>query len=67
MANPIKIRRWVLFLLGIVVFNFPIVELMSRDYHVAGIPGLYFSVFLCWGLFILLIRQWSESDKPGRP
>jgi hypothetical protein len=67
MANQTKIRLLVLFLLGVVLFNFPIVELMSRDYTVAGIPGLYFSLFLCWGLFIWLIKRWTEPEKPSRP
>lgn len=44
-----------LFLLGCVLFNFPVLSLFNLDMTIGRIPFLFLFMFLGWGLFILLI------------
>jgi hypothetical protein len=60
--NEIKGRRMVgLFLLGLLLFNFPILSLFDRTDFFYGIPILYLYLFLSWILFILLIFLIAQS------
>lgn len=43
------------FLLGIVLFNFPILALFNVVNTVFGVPVLYAYLFLAWALLILLM------------
>ncbi len=43
------------FLLGIVLFNFPILALFNVANTVFGVPVLYAYLFLAWALLILLM------------
>lgn len=44
-----------LFLLGCVLFNYPILSIFNLDVSIMRIPFLFLYIFLGWGLFILLI------------
>jgi hypothetical protein len=44
-----------LFLLGCVLFNFPVLSLFNLEVFIWNIPILFLYVFFGWGLFILLI------------
>ena len=44
-----------LFLLGWVVFNFPILSLFDLDRMIFGIPLLYVYIFGAWALLIVLM------------
>ena len=44
-----------LFILGWVIFNYPILSLFNREIFVFGIPLLYVFLFLGWGLFIVFL------------
>ncbi len=60
-------RRLVgLFLLGMLLFNFPLLYLFNRPELVLGIPVLYLYLFVAWSLVILLILTISRA-KPGEP
>ena len=48
-------RLAALFLLGAVLFNYPILSLANLNRMVWGIPLLYFYLFSVWGLLILLM------------
>ncbi|MGD8368831.1 MAG: hypothetical protein PVG78_14425 [Desulfobacterales bacterium] len=61
-----KARRLVgLFLLGAVLFNYPILSLVNRDSLLFGIPILYLYLFGVWAVLILLIARVTGSAKPG--
>jgi hypothetical protein len=65
--DKIKGRRLVgLFLLGMLLFNFPLLCLFNRAVLVLGIPVLYLYLFSMWSLIILLMRIiiQSKSDAP---
>ena len=54
--ESLKSKRLVgLFLLGFVLFNYPILSLFNLDTNWFGIPVLYLYVFVSWLLLILLI------------
>jgi hypothetical protein len=60
-------RRLVgLFLLGLLLFNFPLLHLFNRPVLALGIPVLYLYLFSAWSLVILLILVISRS-KPDTP
>ncbi len=62
--DKINGRRLVgLFLLGMLLFNFPLLSLFNRPILVLGIPVLYLYLFAVWSLIILLILIISSS-KP---
>lgn len=65
--DKINGRRLVgLFLLGTLLFNFPLLHLFNRPVLVLGIPVLYLYLFATWSLIILLILivSRSKTDKP---
>jgi hypothetical protein len=58
-------RRLVgLFLLGALLFNFPLLSLFNRQVLVFGIPILYLYIFAAWSLIIFLVLIISRS-RPG--
>ncbi len=48
-------RLVALFLLGCLLFNFPLLSLFTGDIRVWGIPLIYFYVFAAWGIIIGLM------------
>ncbi|WP_419655377.1 uncharacterized protein Dvar_44580 [Desulfosarcina variabilis str. Montpellier] len=65
--DKINGRRLVgLFLLGMLLYNYPLLCLFNRPILVCGIPLLYFYLFGVWTLIILLmlIISRSKSDVP---
>lgn len=50
-------RLIALFLLGNVLFNYPVLALFNRPDTVFGIPVLYAYVFGAWALFIVLLAR----------
>lgn len=53
-------RLVALFLLGCLLFNFPLLALFNRDGEVFGIPLLYAYVFAAWLALILLMALAAE-------
>ncbi len=47
-------RLIAVFLLGCLLFNYPLLYLFNIDHYVFGIPLLYIYMFSAWGLLILL-------------
>ncbi len=55
-----------LFLLGAILFNFPLLYLFESATLIAGIPLLYLYLFVCWAAFILcaaLIIERPEKNS----
>jgi hypothetical protein len=48
-------RLIALFLLGALLFNYPLFALFASSRHVAGIPLLHVYVFVAWALLIALM------------
>ncbi|MCC5937794.1 MAG: hypothetical protein JJU34_10990 [Lunatimonas sp.] len=52
------------FLLGLVVFNYPLITLFDRGGTVWGIPVLFFSVFASWlGLILITYAALRSRDN----
>lgn len=65
--DKINGRRLVgLFLLGLLLFNYPLLHLFNRPTLAFGIPVLYLYLFTAWSLIIFLILMISRS-KPDTP
>ncbi|WP_319409980.1 hypothetical protein [uncultured Desulfosarcina sp.] len=65
--DKINARRLVgIFLLGMLLFNFPLLYLFNRPLLTLGIPLLYLYLFATWSLiiFLMLIISRSRSDTP---
>lgn len=63
MSKPsIKAQRLaVLFALGCLLFNYPILALFNRPVFVGSIPLLYVYVFAAWALLIALLALAIET------
>jgi predicted permease len=57
-------RLAALFLLGCVLFNYPLLALFNRASEVLGIPLLYAFIFGAWLLLIVLMAIAIESRDP---
>ena len=56
-------RLVALFLLGVLLFNYPLLALFNRAGEVFGIPVLYVSIFVCWALLIALPALVVERSR----
>ena len=54
-------RLAALFLLGLLLFNYPLLTLFAGSLRVFGIPVLYFYVFAVWALLIGLMALVVEK------
>jgi hypothetical protein len=54
-------RLVALFLLGNLLFNYPLLALFNQPYMVLGIPVLYAYVFGAWALLIALLAYVVEK------
>lgn len=52
-----------LFLLGMLLFNYPLLALFNVQGQVFGVPVLYAYVFAAWGLLICLVALVMERDR----
>jgi hypothetical protein len=57
-------RLIALFLLGIVLLNYPLLSLFNQPLLICGIPLLYGYIFVVWALLIALVRLTVGSSKP---
>ena len=51
------------FLLGVLLFNYPLLALFNRDVSAFGIPLLYAYIFLAWTLLIGLLALVTEASR----
>jgi hypothetical protein len=49
-----------LFLLGVLLFNYPVLALFNVQGSVFGVPILYAYIFVAWGLLIALVAAVME-------
>jgi hypothetical protein len=56
-------RLVAVFLLGLVLLNYPVLVLFARDATVAGIPLLYAYVFVAWVVIVALMAVVVERAQ----
>jgi len=56
-------RLVAVFLLGLLLFNYPLLALFCRPGQLAGIPLIYAYVFLAWALVIGLLAWAVERPR----
>ena len=55
-----------LFVLALLLLNFPIIGILGREQLIAGLPALYFYFFFVWILLIILIALIVNArDRKG--
>ena len=55
-SDSVKNKRLVgLFLLGCVLFNYPILYLFNLEFFLLGLPLIYIYMFVVWSLLIIAI------------
>lgn len=57
-------RLVALFLLGCLLFNFPLLSLFAGSSRVWGIPTVYFYIFAAWAAIIGLMALIIERKDP---
>ena len=58
-------RLAAIFLLGCVLFNYPLIALFNKPGEIADIPLLYFFLFGAWALLIVLLARLMEARDEG--
>lgn len=58
-------RLVVLFILGVLVLNYPILYLFGSNAMWLGIPALYLYLFACWFVLIVLLAVLVERRPVG--
>ncbi|HTP96387.1 MAG TPA: hypothetical protein VMK05_11080 [Burkholderiales bacterium] len=53
-------RLIAVFLLGCILFNYPLLSLFSGDQHVFGVPLLFVFLFASWVFLIVLMALITE-------
>ncbi|MEM1126632.1 MAG: hypothetical protein AAGI71_08275 [Bacteroidota bacterium] len=59
-------RLLALFVLGVLFFTFPFLDLFNRPLWVGSVPLLYVYLFGAWGLLVLLLRYVVTQAPTGR-
>ena len=55
-----------LFLLGCLLFSYPLLAVFNVRATVLGIPLIYAYLFAAWALVIILVAAIMERPEPGR-
>jgi len=65
MNQPKNTGQWliVLFCIGLLLFNYPLLALYSKSETVAGIPFFYVALFLAWAALIGLVAFVIERQS----
>ncbi len=56
-------RRAALFVLGCLLFNYPVLSLFNVPADIFGVPVLYAFIFAAWTLLIALMAFAAESRR----
>jgi hypothetical protein len=56
-------RLFALFLLGCVLFNFPVMHVFNRGDHIFGVPVMYAYLMTAWFGFIAFLMLATEDRK----
>ncbi len=58
-------RLIVLFILGVIILNYPILHLFGAGTLWLGLPVLYLYLFFCWLVLIILVALLMERRPSG--
>jgi hypothetical protein len=59
-----KGQRFVaLCMLGLLLFNYPVLALFNVPATLFGVPALYAYIFIAWAVLIALMARLAESDR----
>lgn len=58
-------RLLLLFAVGVLAFNYPLLSLVSRDVTVGGVPLLYAALFALWGALIGATAWIMRGERDG--
>ncbi|SHK02772.1 hypothetical protein [Rhodothermus profundi] len=58
-----RARLVALFVLGLLLMNFPLLSLFSQDHLVLGVPVLYLYLYGTWGVIIGLLVWLMEGRR----
>ena len=63
-ASGAREQRFIaLFILGCLLFNYPVLSLFNVAAEVAGVPVLYAYLFAAWTLLVALLAYAAESRR----
>jgi len=62
-TNDRSLKLISIFLMGVMLFNFPLVSLFSREGLFLGLPKLYWYFFVVWGSIIALTAWVARPAK----
>ncbi len=63
-GETVRTKRLIgLFLLGYLLFNYPLISLVNIPSRIGGIPLLYAYIFGAWILIIFLVALISSRDS----
>lgn len=65
--GTIGARSVALFLLGLVLFNPPLMTVFAVEGLVLGVPLLYLYLFVAWGVLIALVRLAARRNAGAAP
>jgi hypothetical protein len=63
MLQKRKETRWAVFMIGIILINYPILSIFNRSEIVLGVPLTYFYLFLLWLLMIIFTYIMTIKQK----
>ena len=55
--------RWAIFIIGIVLINFPLISVFNKSDLVFGVPLTYFYLFLIWMMMIVFTYIMTLKQK----
>lgn len=63
--NPLRLREvWlIMFLLGVIMINYPFIHIFNKEYTVLGYPLLYLYFMVGWPAAIVVVYFFSRSMK----
>jgi hypothetical protein len=63
--NPLRLREiWlIMFLLGIIMINYPFIHIFNKEYSVLGYPLLFLYFMVGWPTSILVVHMFSRTMK----
>ena len=63
MSDSRAARFVALCMLGVLLFNFPVLALFNVQSSVLGVPVLYAYIFVAWAVLIVLMALASEAKE----
>jgi hypothetical protein len=66
MADDRSSKLLISFVIFLLLFNYPLLNIVDKPTLWFGFPSLYFYLFLVWGVMILIVARITKQGK-GKP